>query len=300
MSSISNLGYVVIGSNKLAAWEDFAVNILGMQVGRHEPGKVLALRMDDLQQRIVIEQGDEEDLRAVGWMFKTRPDLEAFVRQLQEGGVAVRACSQDEARQRRVEVLYASEDPNGYTLEFFCGAQVAPTNQPFRSQRLRGPGFKTGDLGVGHVLIRAQDFNASIDFYSNQLGLRLSDFIRGEVRPGHVAEAAFFHTVGGRHHSLATGQINSPRVLGHLMVELHSLDDVGMAYDRCRAAGLTFARELGHHPNDQMTSFYVETPSGFSIEYGWGGLVVDDDQWTVKTYSQFSDWGHARPGQAVR
>lgn len=300
MSQISNLGYVVIGSRKLAEWEDFAVNILGMQVGRHEPGQSLALRLDELQQRIVIEQGDEEDLRAAGWMFKTVDALEAFVKQLREGGVEVRACSREEAGRRRVEALYACDDPNGYTQEFFCGAQMAPSHQPFRSTRLRGPGFKTGDLGLGHVLIRAKDYAASMDFYQRHLGLRLSDFIRGEVRPGHVAEAAFFHTVGGRHHSLATGQVNIPRVLGHLMVELQSLDDVGMAYDRCRAAGLTFARELGHHPNDQMTSFYVETPSGFSIEYGWGGLVVDDADWTVRTFSQFSDWGHARPGQAVR
>lgn len=300
MSSISNLGYVVIGSRKLDEWAHFGVNLLGLQVGRHEPGQLLALRMDDLQQRIVIEAGDEEDLRAVGWMFKTEDDLQAYVQRLREAGLAVREGSKDEAHNRRVEKLFACEDPNGYTQEFFCGAYATPSNQPFRSEQLRGPGFKTGELGVGHVLIRAQDYAQSLDFYKNCLGLRLSDIIRGEVRPGHVAEAAFFHTVGGRHHSLATGKVNIPKVLGHLMVELQSLDDVGMAYDRCRAAGLTFARELGHHPNDQMTSFYVETPSGFSIEYGWGGLVVDDATWTVKTYNQFSDWGHARPGQAVR
>lgn len=300
MSSISNLGYVVIGSKKLAEWEDFAVNLLGMQVGRREPGKVLALRLDNFEQRIVIEDGEGEDLRAAGWMFKTGEELEAFVRHLRDSGVSVRECSREEAHNRRVETLFTAEDPNGYQQEFYCGGYAVPSNRPFKSHLLRGPGFKTGELGLGHVLIRAKSYAESIDFYKNRMGLRLSDIIRGEVRPGYVAEAAFFHTEGGRHHSLATGAVNIPKVLGHLMVELHSLDDVGMAYDRCRAAGLTFARELGHHPNDQMTSFYVETPSGFSIEYGWGGLVVDDANWTVKTYSQFSDWGHARPGQAVR
>lgn len=300
MSSISNLGYVVIGSKKLSEWEDFAVNILGMQVGRSEPGKLLALRLDDMQQRIIIEDGDEEDLRAAGWAFKTEQALRAFVKRLQDRGLPVQEHSRQEATNRRVEKLYSLADPNGYTLEFFCGGYVAPSNQPFKSQKLCGAGFKTGDLGIGHVLVRAKDYAQSMDFYQEALGLRLSDFIRGEVRPGHVAEAAFFHTVGGRHHSLATGAVNIPKVLGHLMVELQSLNDVGQAYDRCRAAGLNFARELGHHPNDQMTSFYVETPSGFSIEYGWGGLVVDDESWTVRTYNQFSDWGHARPGQAVR
>lgn len=299
MSDISNLGYLVIGSKKLAEWEDFAVNVLGMQVGRREDN-LLTLRLDEQQQRIVIEDGEEEDLRAAGWMFKTHRGLRTFVQRLRDQGVDVKECSRQEAENRRVESLFSCQDPNGYTLEFYAGAYMAPTNQPFRSTQLRGPGFKTGELGIGHVLVRAQDYQQSLGFYQDVLGLRLSDFIRGEVRPGHVAEAAFFHTMGGRHHSLATGKVNIPKVMGHMMVELHSLDDVGMAYDRCRARGLFFARQLGHHPNDQMTSFYVETPSGFSIEYGWGGLVVDDENWTVKTYNQFSDWGHARSGEAVR
>lgn len=300
MASISNLGYVVIGSKRLAEWESFAVDILGMQVGRREPGKLLALRLDDLQQRIVIEDGDEEDLRAAGWMFRNEDELKSFVKRLREGDITVAEGSREAAHHRRVERLFTCDDPNGYTLEFYCGAYAAPSNEPFKPTLLRGPGFKTGELGIGHVLVRARNYAESMDFYQNRMGLHLSDIIRGEVRPGHVAEAAFFHTVGGRHHSLATGAVNIPKVLGHLMVELHSLDDVGMGYDRCRAAGLNLARELGHHPNDQMTSFYVETPSGFSIEYGWGGLVVDDATWTVRTFNQFSDWGHARPGQAVR
>ena len=300
MSSISNLGYVVIGSKKIAEWKEFAEDVLGMQVGRYEPGQLLTLRMDELQQRIVIEDGEEEDLRAVGWMFKTLEDLDQFVSKLKSDGIAVEQCSREQAHARRVEGLYRCQDPNGYALELFAGPYIASSREPFSSKLLRGAGFKTGDLGIGHVLVRAQDYEQSLKFYQQHLGLRLSDFIRGEVRPGHVAEAAFFHTLGGRHHSLATGKLNIPKVLGHLMVEVQSLDDVGLAYDRCRARGLNFARELGHHPNDQMTSFYVETPSGFPIEYGWGGLVVDDAHWTVKTYNHFSDWGHARPGQAVR
>lgn len=300
MSSISNLGYVVIGSKKLPEWERFARDILGMQIGRHEPGKLLALRLDEVLQRIVIEDGDEEDLRAAGWMFKTFEELQTYVQRRRDSGLRVRECSPEEARHRRVEKLFCCDDPNGFQLEFACSAELAPSNQPFNSSQLRGPGFKTGELGLGHILVRAKDYPRAVDFYKHQLGLRLSDFIRGEVLPGLVAEAAFFHTPGGRHHSLATVTVNIPRRLGHLMVELQCLDDVGLAYDRCRAAGLTLTRELGHHPNDQMTSFYVESPSGFSIEYGWGGLVVDEPQWSVKTYSQFSDWGHDHHAPSTR
>jgi hypothetical protein len=34
---------------------------------------------------------------------------------------------------------------------------------------------------------------------------------------------------------------------------------------------------LGRHTNDHMTSFYVNTASGFFIEYGWGGRMIDPE-----------------------
>jgi hypothetical protein len=41
-----------------------------------------------------------------------------------------------------------------------------------------------------------------------------------------------------------------------------------------------------------MTSFYVTTPSGFQIEYGSGGVVIDDDTWQIAHYDAVSAWGH--------
>ena len=35
---------------------------------------------------------------------------------------------------------------------------------------------------------------------------------------------------------------------------------------------------LGRHTNDEMISFYLRTPSGFDIEYGFGGKTVDADR----------------------
>jgi hypothetical protein len=43
-----------------------------------------------------------------------------------------------------------------------------------------------------------------------------------------------------------------------------------------------------------MTSFYMRTPSGFDVEYGWGGREVDDAVWQVETLHSTSIWGHQR------
>lgn len=291
MASISNLGYAVFGASDLAKWERFAVDLLGLQVSRHEPGKLLALRMDEWEQRFVLEQGEDDDLRAAGWSFDTQEELEAFVEEVRAKGVAVEACSPEMARDRRVEKLFRCDDPNGYKHEFFFGPAIT---SPFRSGLLKGAGFRTGPLGLGHLLPRSIDYKVSVDFYRNVLGLKLSDYIRQEMAPGFVADATFMHTKTGRHHSLATAAIPGSKILNHVMIEVQDMDDVGFAYDRCVAAGYPMVLELGHHPNDQMFSFYVKTPSGFALEYGWGGIVIDDENWQVISYSRMSDWGHKR------
>ena len=63
------------------------------------------------------------------------------------------------------------------------------------------------------------------------------------------------------------------------MLEVGSLDDVGSALDIAIARDLPLAMSLGRHTNDLMTSFYVRTPSGFEIEYGTGGRLIDDATW---------------------
>ena len=56
---------------------------------------------------------------------------------------------------------------------------------------------------------------------------------------------------------------------------------------------------LGRHTNDLMTSFYVRTPSGFEIEYGTGGRLVDDETWEIGQYDTQSMWGHKPPAEPL-
>lgn len=294
MAEISNLGYAVFGVSDLARWESFAVDLLGFQVGRREEGKLLTLRMDEHEQRVVLQQGAEDDLRVAGWQLDTEDELEAFVEQVRAKGVQVERYSDELARERCVEKLYSCADPMGYRHEFYFGPALAPAARPFVSPVFAGRGFRTGPLGIGHILPRTNDYKGSVDFYRQVLGLKISDYIREEMAPGIVADATFFHTRTGRHHSLATAAIPGQKILNHFMVEVQDMDDVGLAYDRCVKAGYPMALELGHHPNDKMFSFYVVTPSGFAIEYGWGGIVIDDSNWRVISYDKLSDWGHKR------
>ena len=77
-----------------------------------------------------------------------------------------------------------------------------------------------------------------------------------------------------------------------MMVEVDSMTEVGRAHDRREAHGVPLSATLGQHLNDKMTSFYMKTPSGFDLEFGWGGLLVDWEKHSVFEFNRVSVWGH--------
>lgn len=293
MQSVSTLGYMVLGVTDLAAWEGFAVDVLGLQAGTRVPGESLGLRMDDYEQRILLLRSDLDDFLAAGWEFESDAQLEAFVDQARGRGVDIAEADSKVAEQRRVARVFVCHDPDGIRHEFYSTAYRAHTRNPFRSAVLRGA-FSTGRLGAGHFVTVPKQSAEAKAFCERVLGLKLSDTISGDAAPGLKLDVTFFHARAGRHHSLAVADVPFPvpKRIHHIMVECTDPNDVGLAYDRCKQAGVPILMELGHHPNDQMFSFYMISPSGFAIEFGAGGIVVDDDTWEVKRYTELSDWGH--------
>ncbi|MFF7441884.1 VOC family protein [Streptomyces sp. NPDC008122] len=163
-----------------------------------------------------------------------------------------------------------------------------------RTTRVR---YAIGAGGAGHQFLLAHGVSRETypGFYLDLLGFRISDIIVEELAPGVVADLIFLHC-NGRHHTVTFGDLPSPKKVHHFMVEVTDIRGVGLAYDRCMDAKQPFEMTLGMHPNDRMFSFYVFTPSGFSVEYGWGGLIIDDETWEVKTLDRLHSWGHRPPG----
>lgn len=291
MSELRCLAYVVFGASDLDRWTGFARDIVGLVV---EPaaGGALGLRMDADPWRILIEQGEDDDITHAGWEIGPDGALDDYVATLRAKGQDVREEGDALAAHRSVDRLFSLADPNGFRHEFFGKRRKATS--PRLSPLLRGGGFVTGDLGIGHILPVAGDYAQAVRWYQDVLGLRYSDRIRQEMAPGVFADATFFHTATGRHHSLATGAFPSPKRLNHLMLEYQDMNDVGAAYDRALAADIPIILELGHHPNDKAFSFYMKSPSGFGIELAHGSVVIDDETWEPQIHPVMSDWGHKR------
>lgn len=285
---ISALAYTVVESTNLAAWRDYATQVLGMAAIDAADGS-LWLKMDARDFRIVVVPGAQDRYSASGLLAADAAAFDAAVAALGAAGIAVEAGSKDLAAARRVERLAHFTDPAGNHHELVLGDTSAQT--PFVSPL--GVTFKTGAYGVGHTVLPSLPFEPQLALFKDVLGMGLSDVFNFQPGPdAPVIRIYFLHGASGRHHSVALAEMPNPAGCVHMMVEVATLTEVGQAYDRMRAHGVKEMATLGEHENDKMTSFYMMTPGNFAIEYGYGGLIVDPPTWQTTYTQRVSIWGH--------
>jgi 2,3-dihydroxybiphenyl 1,2-dioxygenase len=283
--AVSQLAYLGIGVSDMGAWKSFATDILGMQIIERADDGTVYLRMDENHHRIALHPSGEDDVLYIGLQTPTTAAYDATKAALKAAGVSVTQGTQPEIAHRRL-IDFVKFETGGLPFELSIGPNTRwdPPFQPARPMS----GFKTGSLGFGHVVLRSTDRDESAGLLTKALGFRVSDYINTMV---------FLHC-NERHHSVAF-QPSIPdlprsrdKKLWHFMLETNALDDVGTALDVATRAGVPVVSSLGRHSNDQMVSFYMSTPSGFEVEYGWGGRMVDDAVWQVQRHDRGTIWGH--------
>jgi len=289
---VSSLGYVVVEAPDTTAWRRFAVDVLGLVAGPDGGDGSLRIRVDERPFRILIVPGKTNRFVCSGLEFRDEAALEAAVAGLRSAGVEVTAGSAKDAESRCVRRLVRCADPDGNQLELFVGRAL--DYAAFASGHGLS-GFVTGDMGMGHVVLPAPQLEATRSFYKQHLGFGDTDEMWLQMSPNPADPKLgiyFMHAENPRHHSVALMGAPVPSGCVHIMLEARTLDDVGLALDRCTAAGAHVSSSFGKHSNDFMLSFYVQTPGGFDLEFGCGGLQPDWKTW-VPTYSLVPDlWGH--------
>src|ERR1700727_1683981 len=175
---IRGLGYMGVGASGPSGWSAFATDWLGMQM--IERGNTArAFRMDDRAQRLVIDRSLAEGERYFGFEVADAAALQSLATRLEAAGVPVRQEPKSLADQRFVKALISFDDPGGNHLEAFYGAAVAAA--PFKPGRSIS-GFRTGALGMGHVVFHVRNIDALLGFYQDLLGLGVSDYITTPLR----------------------------------------------------------------------------------------------------------------------
>src|SRR5499433_152036 len=158
---IEALGYIGVRAKDVGDWASYGENFLGLQ--RIDMSRSsLAFRMDDRKQRLVIDADGGQGIGFFGWEVADAAAMEALAGKLEAAGVKVARGSRALADERHVKDLIVFQDPAGTRIEAFHGPEIATT--PFVPGR-NISGFRTGPLGMGHVVLHCEDIEQMTSFY---------------------------------------------------------------------------------------------------------------------------------------
>ena len=83
--AIQGLGYAGFGSDNLDDWRQFGTGLVGLQAVERG-NSLLAFRMDDRKQRIVIDRAMGDGTRLFGWEVADAAALDALAARLEQAG----------------------------------------------------------------------------------------------------------------------------------------------------------------------------------------------------------------------
>jgi catechol 2,3-dioxygenase-like lactoylglutathione lyase family enzyme len=141
---------------------------------------------------------------------------------------------------------------------------------------------------IGHVVLNVSDLQASLRFYTEILGLKISDVYPDSMRPGGMA----FLRVNTDHHGVALigGAAKTERSrLDHFAFEVGSLDEVFRARTWLQKQGVQIHFEGRRRAGCQF-AIEFQDPDGNNLEIYWN----IDQVGTTGGARPASEWRPAR------
>jgi catechol 2,3-dioxygenase-like lactoylglutathione lyase family enzyme len=184
--------------------------------------------------------------------------------------------------------------PTQAPLTLNVGGQVArrnatqrPPREPARIERL------------GHVVLRTTSFNRDLDWYLDNLGLIVSDFLYFPGQRDRGATMAFVRCDRGGtpadHHTLALTLGPGPRYL-HSAYQVADLDAVAAGGEYLKQHRYHHAWGVGRHIQGSQIFDYWRDPDGFMVEHYADGDMFDNTVevgWAPMSASGLAQWGPA-------
>jgi extradiol dioxygenase len=286
---INALGYLGFESPDAKEWESFGPEVFGL--GLADPGAdgTVYLRIDDRHHRIAVHPGKENRLAYIGWELRGRQAFHEAIGELDAKGYPYELGTPEECAERTVKGIIRLHDPHDFVHELFYAATfTAGSFVPGKPHH----GFVAGADGVGHVVMVVPSWEDDMDsFITDTLGMELFAGYLTPTPDGGMFGPQFFRC-NSRSHCLGYVTIPGMRGVQHVAIEGRSLDDVGKAYDLVQEREMQITMTLGRHMMDTLVSFYMRSPTGFDIEFGAGGVVLDDETWVQENPSAAEVWGH--------
>ena len=128
-----SLGYVGVNATDLAAWRDFATRLLAMQVV-DESATGMGLRMDQMHQRMIIEQSDTDGGKYYGFEVADEAALRAAAAELSGRRIEVKPGTSEGLERRAIAGMAGSPTRWGTASSCSTGSNPPRTGSTRRGR----------------------------------------------------------------------------------------------------------------------------------------------------------------------
>ncbi len=257
MLSPERLGYLFLNVRDVEASTEFYEKAVHLEVTERKDGRVY-LRGGTDHHWLVLKQSDSPGLERIGIEVEDSATLDAYQELLHDKGIHVEAG--DGLESDRILRYLRFYDPSGNPLELYCDmVTVNPTKaKPIHFEEIQ------------HIVIAVHDFPTAIDFYTNVIGMKVSDFSE--------RSNAWMHFRNGWHHGIgiASGGGRTSG-LNHVCFMPEDLDMTMRARAAVQRLGLKITNDILKHRGSESIGFYFQGPDT-TVEFSWGArkFAVDE------------------------
>jgi len=223
-----------------------------------------------------------------------RDDLERIQANLEKMGIATVAQAQSVRAVDPINGVAVTAEITHRLMQ--TQAAAPPTNGPGRLERTNervaafDREYPVTPRRLGHAVLGTTDYQASMKFFTEGVGFKVSDVIKGQ---------GAFMRCSTDHHNLLV--IQAPvNFLHHTAWQVDDIDDVGRgACKMLEAHPERHVWGLGRHYAGSNFFWYLKDPAGnFSEYYSDLDCIVDDQLWTpdvLEGARGLFEWGPPLP-----
>ena len=295
---VVELAWLEFEKQDLDRTEKFAVDF-GFQVADRTPD-VLKLRGTwSAVPCLVIRRGPRSGFVGPTFLAESAADVERLARatggtvQATGGGVGVRLVDPSGVPVHVVAGLAAAPAiPERAPLEFNFGVEPHRTNGTQRAPH--GPAQVQK---LGHVVLESTRFATTLDWYLENLGMIVSDFLYLDDLRDRGPTMAFIRcdlgSVPADHHTLAM-HLGMKNGYVHSAYQLTDLDAVALGGEFLRDEGYHRVWGIGRHIQGSQIFDYWHDPDRLMFEHYADGDLFDctvEPGWAQMSASGLSQWG---------
>jgi 2,3-dihydroxy-p-cumate/2,3-dihydroxybenzoate 3,4-dioxygenase len=243
------LGYVALNVTDVARTAAFYTDVVGLDLVDTSDGTAW-LRCGPDHHNVLLYPGAEPGLKRVGFELANGEELEKAKAHVERLGLAV-----SEAETPHQADGFRFIEPNsGMTLEYYSAMEQPP--RAFRQSL-------TKIERLGHVVLAVENYDATIDYLTENLCFRISDFVEGRF--------AFLRChPNPLHHSFAIGKSPGGNRLHHVNFMVSDIDDIGIAVNRLKRRNVEIVFGPGRHLPSGSIFLYFLDPDGLTVEFSFG------------------------------